>query len=214
MLLIMNVIVCAIASRYYTERPVYATLMQYAQLAAGTALISGNKNVEMCQAYLLLSVYPLPARKWEDQRTWLYLGLAVRFFNFFLLFMRYNTNVHRRRTATDLNLHLPMTAKPLNENHAREMLNRTRVWLNCLNVERSTASQYGKPSTINPRDYILNNSEDWWKSSPHNMKNFDIHICVYNGELKIMANFLTKIYSDPKHLTGLNKVCLVLLPLL
>ena len=87
MLLIMNVIVCAIASRFFTERPIYATLMQYAQLAAGTALISGNKNVEMCQAYLLLSVYPLPARKWEDQRTWLYLGLAVRFFK--ILFMRY-----------------------------------------------------------------------------------------------------------------------------
>ena len=133
----------------------------------------------------------------------------------YLLFMRYwpiILKLHRRRTATDLNLHLPMTAKPLNENHAREMLNRTRAWINCLNVERSTASQYGKPSTINPRDYILNNSEDWWKSSPHNMKNFDIHICAYNGELKIMAEFLTKIYSDPKHLTGLNKVCLVLLP--
>jgi hypothetical protein len=82
MLLIMNVIVCAIASKYFTERPVYATLMQYAQLAAGKALISGNKNVEMCQAYLLLSVYPLTARKWEDQRTWLYLGLAIGYFNF------------------------------------------------------------------------------------------------------------------------------------
>ena len=88
MLLIMNAIVCAIASRYFTERPIYATLMEYAQLAAGTALISGNKNIEMCQAYLLLSLYPLPARKWEDQRTWLYLGLAVRFFNLFF-FMRH-----------------------------------------------------------------------------------------------------------------------------
>ena len=88
MLLIMNAIVCAIASRYFTGRPIYATLMEYAQLAAGTALISGNKNIEMCQAYLLLSLYPLPARKWEDQRTWLYLGLAVRFFNLFF-FMRH-----------------------------------------------------------------------------------------------------------------------------
>ena len=85
MLLIMNVVVCAIASRFYTERPgIYSTVMQYAQLAAGTALISGNKNVEMCQAYLLLSLYPIPARKWEDQRTWLYLGLAVRFLTFFV----------------------------------------------------------------------------------------------------------------------------------
>ena len=92
MLLIMNAIVCAIASRYFTERPIYATLMEYAQLAAGTALISGNKNIEMCQAYLLLSLYPLPARKWEDQRTWLYLGLAVRFFNLFFWSLSYNTD--------------------------------------------------------------------------------------------------------------------------
>ncbi|KAF8807008.1 hypothetical protein BYT27DRAFT_7190720 [Phlegmacium glaucopus] len=180
-------VICAIASRFFTERPgIYSTMMQYAQLAAGTALISGNKNVEMCQAYILLSLYPVPARKWEDQRTWLYLGLATR-------------------TATDINLHLPTTAKPLNENHAREMLNRTRAWLNCLNVERSTGSQYGKPSTVNPRDYILNHSNDWWRSSPHNMKNFDIQICAYNGELSIMAQFMAKIYSDPNHLTGLNK---------
>ena len=106
MLLIMDVIVCAIASRYFTERPIYATMMQYAQLAAGTALISGNKNVEMCQAYLLLSVYPLPARKWEDQRTWLYLGLAVRFFNFFFI-MRYwhlilTIGVERPLTSTSI----------------------------------------------------------------------------------------------------------------
>ena len=125
-----------------------------------------------------------------------------------------NTNTHRHRTATDLNLHLPMTAKPVNENHAREMLNRTRVWLNCLNVERSTASQYGKPPIINPRDYILNHSDDWWNSSPHNMKNFDIHTCAYSGELKVMGQFLTKIYNNPNHPTGLNKVCFVLLPLL
>ena len=85
MLLIMNVVVCAIASRFFTERPgIYSTMMQYAKLAAGTALISGNKNVEMCHAYILLSVYPVPVRKWEDQRSWLYLGLAIRFLPFYL----------------------------------------------------------------------------------------------------------------------------------
>jgi hypothetical protein len=57
-------------------------MMQYAKLAAGTALISGNKNVEMCHAYILLS--PVPARKWEDQQSWLYLGLAIRFLPFLL----------------------------------------------------------------------------------------------------------------------------------
>ena len=111
------------------------------------------------------------------------------------------------RTATDLNLHLPTTAKPLNENHAREMLNRTRVWMNCLNLDRSTGSQYGKPPIISPKDYIANHSENWWSSSPHNMQNFDIHICAYNSELKVMAAFIAKIYNDPDHPTGLNRVC-------
>lgn len=71
--------VCTIASRFQPERPnLYSQLMQYAQQAAGLALISGAKNVEMCSAYILLSLYPVPAKKWEDQRGWLYLGLAIR----------------------------------------------------------------------------------------------------------------------------------------
>jgi hypothetical protein len=181
--------------------------MHYAQLAAGTALISGNKNVEMCQAYILLSLYPVPAKRWEDQRSWLYLGLAIRSGSSSYL-TKFTTHYHviNRRIATDLNLHLPNTAKPLNENHAREMLNRTRVWLNCFNLDRSTGSQYGKAPTISNADYMANHSENWWKSSPYNMQSFDIQICAYNSELKVMAAFIGKIYSDPHHPTGLNRV--------
>jgi len=86
------------------------------------------------------------------------------------------------------------------------MLNRTRVWLNCFNLDRSTGSQYGKSPIIPNTDYIANHSEDWWQSSPYNMKHFDIHICAYNAELRVMAAFMAKIYSDPRHRTGLNKV--------
>ncbi|KAJ7104225.1 hypothetical protein B0H15DRAFT_1016609 [Mycena belliarum] len=180
-------VVCAIASRFYTERPeLYPQAMHFAQLAAGTALISGQKSVELCQGYILMSLYPVPARRWEEERGWLYLGLAIRM-------------------ATDLNLHLPNTAKPINESHAREMLNRTRVWLNCFNLDRSTGSQYGKAPTLSNSDYMANHSEEWWCSSPYSMPNFDIHTCAYNAELKVMAGFMAKIYSDPTHPTGLNK---------
>jgi hypothetical protein len=45
------------------------------------------------------------------------------------------------------------------------------------------------------------------------MKNFDIQICCYNAELRVMGNFVKKIYSDPNHPTGLNKVeCGVFMP--
>lgn len=86
------------------------------------------------------------------------------------------------------------------------MLNRTRVWLNCFNLDRSTGSQYGKPPIIPNTDYVANQSQDWWNSSEYNMKNFDIHICAYNAELRVMGNVTKKIYSDPTHPTGLNKV--------
>ncbi|KAJ7593031.1 hypothetical protein C8J56DRAFT_1023845 [Mycena floridula] len=185
----MFTVICAIASRFYKEheRPeLYGVAMHYAQLAAGTALISGPKNVELVIGYILLSLYPVPSKRWDDERGWLYLGTAIRI-------------------AVELNLHLPNTAKPLNEQHAREQLNRTRVWINCFNLDRSTGSQYGKAPTIRNTDYIANHSEEWWNSSEYNMENFDVHTCCYNAELRVMAGFVASIYNDPNHPTGLNK---------
>ncbi|KAH7907013.1 hypothetical protein BJ138DRAFT_1070829 [Hygrophoropsis aurantiaca] len=180
-------VVCAISSRYQTGRPgLYAELMRYAQLAAGTALIGGSKNEEMCAAYILLSLYPVPVHKWEEDRTWIYLGLAIRF-------------------AQDLGLNRPNTTKPLNERHARVMLTRTRFWLNCFNLDRSTSSMYGKRPVIPNTDYISTHLDDWWKSSEYNLDAFDIHLCIYNAELRIMADFMAQIYSDPNHPIGLNK---------
>jgi len=121
-----------------------------------------------------------------EQRSWLYLGLAIR-------------------TATDLNLHIPIKEKPRNEWQAREILNRTRIWLNCYNLDRSTGSQYGKPPIISNTDYVANHSMEWYKSSPYNLEHFDIQICAYNAELRVMASFMSKIYNDPEQPTGLNK---------
>lgn len=94
----------------------------------------------------------------------------------------------------------------MNELHAREMLNRTRVWLNCFNLDRSTGTQYGKRPIIDNGNYLANNSTNWWNSSQYNMVNFDIQLCGYTAELRVMAEFVKKIYSDPNHPTGLNKV--------
>ncbi|KAF9256333.1 hypothetical protein L218DRAFT_975415 [Marasmius fiardii PR-910] len=180
-------VICAVASKFYPKKPaLYQQALAYAQVAAGSSLVGGQKNVEMCMAYLLMSLYPAPFKRWEDSRTYLYLGLAIRI-------------------ATELNLHLPPTATPQNEVHAREQLNRTRVWINCFNLDRSTSSQYGKRPIISSIDYIANHSENWWASSEYNLKDFDIQLCCYNAELKVMGNFIEKIYSDPGHPTGLNK---------
>ncbi|KAL4064986.1 hypothetical protein V8B97DRAFT_2105687 [Scleroderma yunnanense] len=180
-------VVCAIASRFYTKRPeLYAQLMHYAQLAAGTALITGTKNEEMCAAYLLMQLYPVPAKRWEEDRGWIYLGVGIRI-------------------AQDIDLNKPITSKPLNEHHARRLLSRTRIWLNCFNLDRSTGAQYGKPPIIPNTDYVARHSEQWWNSSPYNLKGFDIQLCMYNMELRLMGQFLGTIYSDPNHPMGLNK---------
>jgi hypothetical protein len=72
-------LVCAVASRYYPERPdLYSKLMSCAQQAAGQTLITGEKSVETVQAYLLLSLYPVPVKKFDENRRWIYLGLAIR----------------------------------------------------------------------------------------------------------------------------------------
>ncbi|GJE88589.1 Zn(II)2Cys6 transcription factor [Phanerochaete sordida] len=180
-------VICGIASRFHTEKPgLYQKAMHFARLAAGTALIGGQKSVDVVHAYILLALYPVPSRKWEDDRSWIYLGVAIRI-------------------AMDLNLHHPVTAKPRNEMHARVLLNRTRAWLNCFNLDRSTGSQYGKGPIISNTDYVANRSGEWWNSSEYNMPGFDIHLACYNADLTIMGRFRNQINSDPDSPTGFNK---------
>jgi hypothetical protein len=103
--------------------------MHFARSEASNALIHGWKTVELCQAYLLLSMYGVPAKRWEEDRSWLYTGLAIRI-------------------AMDLNLHVPPQGTAQTERQQREILNRTRAWMLCFNQDRSTATQFGKPWTI------------------------------------------------------------------
>jgi hypothetical protein len=161
--------------------------MDSARQEAGSAFLVCQKRVEVVQAYYLLSLYPIPARRWEEDRSWIFLGQAIR-------------------VAMDMNLHHPNTAKPRDEPHAREMLNRTRAWMNVYNLDRSLGSQYGKMAIISNVDYVASHSHDWWCTSEYNLENFDIHTCVYNAELRILCGFLKDVYSDPEHPTGLNKV--------
>lgn len=126
--------------------------MHFAKSAAANALIDGWKSVELCQAYILMSIYAVPARRWEEDRSWLFTGLAIRCVHL-LLWVQYTigkvlTRFREIRIATDLNLHLPQTKRPTNEQQELEMLNRTRIWINCFNLDKSTATQFGKPSTL------------------------------------------------------------------
>ncbi|KAF7366045.1 hypothetical protein MVEN_00480700 [Mycena venus] len=180
-------VVCAISSRYYPEKSeIYPIAMHLAKQPAANALIDGWKSVELVQAYILMSIYAVPARKWEEDRTWLYSGLAIRL-------------------ATDLNLdRVPSNKAKGNERQEREQLNRTRVWMICFNLDLSLATQFGKPPTMK-EDYILGHgNEDWYKKSPYNTT-YDLHMCAYTALLRVLARFNDEIFSDPTSPSGLNK---------
>ncbi|KXN81254.1 Protein priB, partial [Leucoagaricus sp. SymC.cos] len=178
-------VVCAISSRYYVEKSeIYPIAMHFAKHSAANALIDGWKSVELCQAYILMSIYAVPARRWEEDRSWLYTGLAIRI-------------------ATDLNLHHMSNTRPKNEKEEREALNRARVWMICFNLDRSTATQFGKPSTIK-EDYIVRNAREWYMKSQYNLPH-DVHLCAYSALLQIVAKFHDEIFSDPSAPSGLNK---------
>lgn len=57
----------------------YGMAMHFAKSSAASSLIDGWKTVEMCQAYQLLSAYSVPPRRWEEDRSWAYTGLAMRY---------------------------------------------------------------------------------------------------------------------------------------
>ncbi|KAI0631459.1 hypothetical protein C8Q77DRAFT_1159249 [Trametes polyzona] len=178
-------VICAISSRYYQEKSdIYPIAMHFAKHAAASALLNGWKSVELAQAYLLMSLYGVPARRWEEDRNWLYTGLAIRI-------------------ATDLNLHVVSNVKPKTESQERELVNQQRVWLLCYNLDRSTATQFGKPATIK-EDFTIRNSAEWYKRSRMNAP-FNIGTSAYAQMLRIMSHFHEEIYSDPDTPTGLNQ---------
>lgn len=70
---------CAISSRFLPSRPgLHKIAMHFAKTCAATAFVDGTKSVELVQAYFLMSIYGLPARRWEEDRSWFYGGLASR----------------------------------------------------------------------------------------------------------------------------------------
>jgi len=72
-------LVCALSSRYYTQRPgLYALATHFAKASAASAFIDGWKCVEMCQAYLMLTAYTPPTQRFEDSRSGFYSGVATR----------------------------------------------------------------------------------------------------------------------------------------
>lgn len=73
--------VCAISSKFYTQRPeLHQQLVELAQKLAFSVPAKGYKSLEIVQAYLLLTLWGCGAvERYEYDKTWLLLGMAIRF---------------------------------------------------------------------------------------------------------------------------------------
>ncbi|KNZ74215.1 Protein priB, partial [Termitomyces sp. J132] len=165
-------VICAVASRYYEEKPtMYLMAMEFARDAAGWALIDGSKSVDVCQAYLLMAVYPIPKKKWAEDRSWLLMGVAIRM-------------------AIELELNQP----PPDTCSEREKLNRTRTWLNCYCVDGSHAIQFGKMPMLRLDDYLARHSREWYRLSM--TLPYDVHLCAYVHIIIIVAEFRATMTNE------------------
>ena len=141
--------VCAVASRYHKAKTkIYPIAMHFAEHAAVKAFIAGYKSVELAQTFIILSSYGRRTRFWED-RSLLYTKAAIRCVPIAQLVHPSDYQFWLCRIATDLDLHHFPSVKPVDEMQERHIMNRTRVWINCYNLDHSTAAHFGRPSTIN-----------------------------------------------------------------
>ncbi|PSS11025.1 hypothetical protein PHLCEN_2v3321 [Hermanssonia centrifuga] len=131
-------VICAVSSRFYEEKPdMYTMAVHFAKTAAANSFLDGWKTVEMCQAYALMAAYMPAARRWDEDRTWFYSGIAFRL-------------------AIDLDLNRPPSVKPTDERSEREILNRLRTYVVCYIMDRCFCINLGKAFMV-PEDELIRN---------------------------------------------------------
>jgi len=150
----------------------------------------GYKSVEIVQAYLLLSLWGCgPVERYEQDKTWLLLGMGIR-------------------VGTDLNLHRKTTAISHRNDEerarAREILNRERTWLLCYALDRSFSAQMGKPHSIK-EDFIIRNASNWWRNPL--AATSDVSLCAYVELQRILSRSLDFLYSGTSTASGLQTDC-------
>lgn len=183
--------ICAIASKFYSQRQeLHSKLTNLSRKLAFSVPEQGYKSVEIVQAYILLTVWGCgPVERYEQDKTWLLLGMGIR--------MATDLNLHRR-TAT--------LGQDTPEGRARdkEVHNRERTWLICYILDRSISAQMGKPHSIK-EDHIIQNTALFW-TKPIALKQ-DGGIAAYAELQRILSRSLDLLYSSTTSASGLQTNC-------
>ncbi|KAF8237671.1 hypothetical protein L208DRAFT_476330 [Tricholoma matsutake] len=183
--------ICSIASKFYTAKPeLHSRLTELAKKLAFTVPAQGYKSLEIVQAYLLLSLWGCgAAERYEQDKTWLLLGIAIRM-------------------AVDLNLHrkTAVASQDTEEGKARdlEVHNRERTWILCYCLDRSLSAQMGKPHSIK-EDSIIRNATQWCQTEAALPS--DGLLTAYCELQRILSRCLDFLYSGTETASGLHVHC-------
>ncbi|KAI3627413.1 hypothetical protein GLX27_000919 [Malassezia furfur] len=176
--------VCSVASKFYMQRPdLYVQCLRKAIKMAFEVMSRGSKSPEIVQGFLLLTLYNQPTERYEEDRTWLFAGVAIR--------MAQDLNLHRKCT-------LPSNPS---EDEVREILNRERTWYICFCVDRTLSAQMGKPYSIR-EDWIIRHAADWCMQ--RYSRPWDLGICALVDLLRVQTRQLDFLYSSTVTPSGLN----------
>lgn len=183
--------VCTVAAKFYDRRPdLHAKCMALTRKVAFDVVNRGFKSIEIVQGFLLMAMYAQPAERFEEDKTWMYSGIALR--------MATDLNLHRKSVAT-FN-HSPHPDDPAVLDREREILNRERTWYVCFAVDRGVSIQMGKPYTIR-EDWIIRNCRNWGSrfSRP-----WDLSVSAVVDLYRISSRQLDFLYSSTSSVSGLN----------
>ncbi|KAJ7355918.1 fungal-specific transcription factor domain-containing protein [Mycena albidolilacea] len=183
--------ICAIASKFYDANPeLHPKLTEMAKKLAFSVPARGYKSLEIVQAYLLLALYGCGAvERYEQDRTWLLLGMGIRI-------------------ATDLNLHRKsaLAGEDSEDGRARdyEVHNRERTWMMCFCLDRSFSAQMGKPYSIK-EDFVIRNAQNWARAPVAIAA--DQALAAYVDLQRIISRSLDVLYSGTDTPSGLIQNC-------
>uniref|UniRef100_V5GJ13 Zn(2)-C6 fungal-type domain-containing protein n=1 Tax=Kalmanozyma brasiliensis (strain GHG001) TaxID=1365824 RepID=V5GJ13_KALBG len=142
----LTTVISAMAARF-SDTPEDAKLAStldkhYQEKLLPMILLGGYKSVEISQAFLILTTYSRPTNRLVDDRSWQYLGFAIR-------------------TATEVGVNRKVTPSENllgNEQVARRVRNRERLWFNLFLYDRTLSAQTGRPWTISEDRMIVQSS--------------------------------------------------------
>lgn len=106
-------------------------------------LLGGYKSVEISQAFLLASQFHRPTHIIVEDRAWQYLGFAIR-------------------TATEIGVNIalaPNARDQEDEQMARRLRNRERLWLSLVIAEGILSTQFGRPCTLSIRGAVSQSTQ-------------------------------------------------------